>query len=73
MSAVCSTGAFAEGIERNDRPSFVAAAHAGGVGVHAWCVVDAIEAGAVRLTDTLNGARACCGTSTASSSRSATP
>ena len=55
VSAVCSTGTFAEGIERNDRPSFVAAARAEGVEFHAWCVVDAIEAGAVRLTDTLSG------------------
>ena len=72
VSAVCSTGAFAEGIERNDRPSFVAAARAGGVEFHAWCVVDAIEAGAVRLTDTLSGtARVLRGRRRASSSRSA--
>ncbi len=56
VSAVCSTGAFAEGIERNDRPSFVAAARAGGVEFHAWCTVDSIEADAVRLTDSLTGA-----------------
>jgi 2,4-dienoyl-CoA reductase-like NADH-dependent reductase (Old Yellow Enzyme family)/thioredoxin reductase len=55
VSAVSSTGAFAEGLERNDRPSFVAAARRGGVEFHAWCVVDGIEAGAVRLTDTLTG------------------
>jgi 2,4-dienoyl-CoA reductase-like NADH-dependent reductase (Old Yellow Enzyme family) len=55
VSAVSSTGAFAEGLERNDRPSFVAAARRGGVAFHAWCVVDAIEANAVRLIDTLTG------------------
>jgi 2,4-dienoyl-CoA reductase-like NADH-dependent reductase (Old Yellow Enzyme family)/thioredoxin reductase len=55
VSAVSSTGAFAEGLERNDRPSFVAAARRGGVEFHGWCVVDAIEANAVRLTDTLTG------------------
>jgi hypothetical protein len=55
VSAVSSTGAFAEGLERNDRPSFVAAARRGEVEFHGWCVVDAIEANAVRLTDTLTG------------------
>jgi 2,4-dienoyl-CoA reductase-like NADH-dependent reductase (Old Yellow Enzyme family) len=55
VSAVSSTGAFAEGLERNDRPSFVAAARRGGVEFHAWCVVDTIDADAVRLTDTLSG------------------
>jgi 2,4-dienoyl-CoA reductase-like NADH-dependent reductase (Old Yellow Enzyme family)/thioredoxin reductase len=55
VSAVSSTGAFAEGLERNDRPSFVAAARQGGVEFHGWCVVDAIEPDAVRLTDTLTG------------------
>ncbi|HZP31699.1 MAG TPA: FAD-dependent oxidoreductase, partial [Acidimicrobiia bacterium] len=50
VSAVSSTGAFAEGIERNDRPSFVAAARRGGVEFHAWCVVDRIDERAVHLT-----------------------
>jgi hypothetical protein len=56
VSAVSSTGAFAEGIERNDRPAFVAAARAAGVEFHGWCVVDAIEARSVLLTDILSGA-----------------
>jgi NADPH-dependent 2,4-dienoyl-CoA reductase/sulfur reductase-like enzyme len=55
VSAVSSTGPFAEGLERNDRPSFVAAARRGGVEFHGWCVVDAVEDHAVRLTDTLTG------------------
>jgi len=55
VSAVSSTGAFAEGLERNDRPAFVAAARRGGVTFHAWCTVQSIDASAVRLSDALTG------------------
>lgn len=55
VSALCSTAAFAEGIERNDRPSFVAAARRGRVAFHPLSAVEAIERSAVRFVDTSTG------------------
>lgn len=55
VSAVSSTPSFAEGLERNDRPAFAAAARAAGVTFYPSSVVTAIEAGRVRLLDTLHG------------------
>jgi NADPH-dependent 2,4-dienoyl-CoA reductase/sulfur reductase-like enzyme len=54
-SAICSTAAFAEGIERNDRPSFAAAARQNRVEFHPYCVVEAITERTVRMVDTLTG------------------
>lgn len=55
VSAVSSTAVFAEGLERNDRPSFAAAARAGGVEYHPSSVVTALEERRVHLLDTLHG------------------
>lgn len=56
VSAISTGASFAEGLERNDRPSFVAAARAGGVRFHPSRIVTAIESDRVVMVDTYTGA-----------------
>ena len=56
VTAIAHTGYFAEGLDRNDRPAFVAAARDGGVRFVLNRVVNAITEHSIALTDTLSGA-----------------
>jgi len=55
VTAVSTTASFAEGIEHNDRPAFVAATRAGDVTFRPSSLVTAIEPDRVRLSDVISG------------------
>jgi 2,4-dienoyl-CoA reductase-like NADH-dependent reductase (Old Yellow Enzyme family) len=55
VEAIATTASFAEGLERNDRPAFVAVAGDAGVRFHVGKIVTRVEAGRVVMRDTFTG------------------